>query len=140
MVTGPRRSNPSDKWQTDWVSEEQPPCAPALFISLCKYGGALVKGERGQTGDRMRLLAEGFCQETPKQGQEKVSAEVGGAPEQFVAVPPDVGPSGDYRRDALSRRRQSVIGQRAVPSNNHYRTEGASSPSSIMLASRNRLD
>lgn len=43
-----------------------------------------------------------------KEGQEKVSAEVGGAPEQLVAIPPDVSPSGDYRRDALSHRRQSA--------------------------------
>lgn len=43
-----------------------------------------------------------------KQGQEKVSAEVRGAPEHFVAIPPDVSPSGDYRRDALSHRLQSL--------------------------------
>lgn len=43
-----------------------------------------------------------------KQGQEKVSAEVRGAPEHFVAIPRDVSPSGDYRRDALSHRLQSL--------------------------------
>lgn len=69
----PRRSNPSDKWQTDWVSEEQPPCAPALFLSLCKYerggkGGSSrggVNGESGQTGGRRASPGRGLLSETP---------------------------------------------------------------------------
>lgn len=75
-------------------------------------GGGVVNGESGQTGDTTRLATpvrtRRDSSERSKQGQEKVSAEVRGAPEHFVATPRDVSPSGDYRRGALSRRLQSL--------------------------------
>lgn len=57
---------------------------------------------------RASVRIRGDSSKKSKQGQETVSAEVGGAPEPFVAIPPDVSPGGDYRRDALSHRLQSV--------------------------------
>lgn len=70
-------------------------------------GGGASYGRKRRVACRGGGIRGDFSKES-KQGQEKVSAEVRGAPEQFVAVPRDVIPSGDYRRDALSHRLQSV--------------------------------